>query len=543
MGVKKLFCLLFCLLLIVSVLLISPAMAYDLDDIEWSDSKSASGTLQWGSTLKSGEYTVKVEDFNADGFVSIGIYRGGQLEKKSPVRAGEGFEFRDTEKGDDLRIFLKSVKLNIDEWSGNMVNPTAVVEVYERGLPKMDIVIKTEKDTYDPRTTAYQYIVSTIDIKNKGDAEALDMDMEIDVDGMELADGKLTHRFMSVTEDEVLDTITIKLKIPHYWEETSVNIKVTTSSEDINGDIHEDTKTKTLKIKPVVELVVTKTVTEEIYMDRKAHVSVSVWNNGIYSVSSVKLSNPVTSDLELQDNVASETTLSFTPRETKAKVFEYTLKPTKTGTYTIPAAVAIFTGPDGKQYTFKSDAPKIKIEGPDIVLTKTVSPETVNPGDDVTVKVNVKNQGTRDASVTTAETIPQGAAYVSGDLGFHDVVKKSKSFSYSYIIRVEDIGELRLPETTATFIDFEEFKGEKISNIAIINVLDPTAASDSSSGSSSGSSSSGTSSSGNPVQSGSSSTSYGDNIADDRVQPGFEASLMIIALLCVHLISRRRNRS
>ncbi|MDG6244255.1 MAG: BatD family protein [Methanolobus sp.] len=535
MGNKKLFSL----LLVISVLFVSSATAYTLDDVEWSESKSASGTLQWGNTLKSGEYTVKVEDFNKDGFVSIGVYRAGQLEKKSPLRAGEGFEFRDADKGDDLRVFVKTVKLNIDSWSGNMVDPTAVVEVYERGLPEMDIVIKTDKDTYDPRPNAYQQIVTTIDVKNKGDAEALNMDLEIDVDGMELAEGKLTHRFSSVEKNKAMDTITLKLKIPHYWEETNVNIKVTTNSKDINGEIHEDTKTKTLKIKPAVELIVTKTVTPEIYMDGKAHVSVSIWNNGIYSVSSVKLSNTVTSDLELQDNVGNDVTLSFTPRETKAKVFEYTLKPTKTGTFTIPAAVATFTGPDGKQYTSKSDAPKIKIDGPDIVLSKKLSPDAVNPGDDVTVRVNVKNQGTRDASVTTSDVIPEGAIYVSGDLGFHDVVKKSKAHSYSYVIRVEEIGELRLPETTASFIDFEGFKGEKISNIATVTVLDPS----STSSNPAGSSSSDSSISGNPAQSGSSGVSYEDNIIDDKVQPGFEASLMVIALLSVYLLSRRRERS
>ena len=74
------------------VLLSLPAMAYTLDDIEWSDSAAKSGTLKWGGTLTLDDYTIKVEDFNEDGYVSIGIYRGGVLEKKSPARAGEGFE-------------------------------------------------------------------------------------------------------------------------------------------------------------------------------------------------------------------------------------------------------------------------------------------------------------------------------------------------------------------------------------------------------------------------------------------------------------------
>ncbi|WP_292470934.1 CARDB domain-containing protein [Methanolobus sp.] len=527
---------LICILFIVFILFSSPALAYTLDDIEWSDSKVSSATLKWGSAVKADDYTIKAEDFDSEGFVSIGIYRSGVLLDKSPVQSGNGFEYRDTEKGDDVRVFVKSMNLDIDDWTGNMENPTAVVEVYDRGIPEMDITIKPEKDEYDPRTVAYQYIEASIDIKNKGDAKAYDMDVEIDVDGMELADGKLTYNYISVDEDEVLDTIDIKLEIPHYWEETDVDITVTTKSEDINGDILEDTETETITILPVVELVITKTIAEEIYMDETAHISVSIWNNGIYSLNSVKVSNTVTEDLEVQDSVGNDLTVSFSPKETKAKVFEYTLKPTKTGKYTIPTTTATFKDPDGQTRTFSADTSTIQINGPDIVLTKTVSPESINPGDSTTVKVTVKNQGNRDASVVTTETIPDDVTFVSGDLIFDDVAAKGKSYSYSYVVQLDEIGELKLPETTATFIDMENYKGEKISNTPVITVIDPAAVSETSSSSSS--------SSDNTGQQGSSSdSSYETEYEDDRVEPGFEASFMIIALFAVYFVSRSKDRS
>ncbi|MEZ5334012.1 MAG: BatD family protein [Methanolobus sp.] len=358
---------LFCLLLMILVLFSHTASAYDLDDIEWSDKKTTGKTLHWGDSVKAGDYTVKAEDFDEEGFVSIGIYRDGSLLDKSPVKSGFGFEYRDTEQGDDLRVFVKSMDLDIDEWTGNMEDPTAAIEVYERGIPEMEITIKTEDDEYDPRTVSYQTIETTIDIENTGDAEAYNLDVELDIDGMELADGEMTYNFISVEEDEVLDTIDIKIEIPHYWEEKEVGITVTTKSEDINGDIHEDTETEKITIKPVAELVITKTVSEEIYMDETAHVSVSIWNNGIYSLSSVKVENIVTDDLEMQDSESGSATLSFSPKETKAKVFEYTLKPTKTGKFTIPEATATFTAPDGEIYTFTSDKPKIQVNGPNIV--------------------------------------------------------------------------------------------------------------------------------------------------------------------------------
>jgi conserved repeat domain len=534
MLAKKVFYLSF----IVFILFTSSAMAYTVDDIEWSDSSDASGTLHWGGTLKCDEYTIKVEDFNEGGFVSIGIYRDGQLQKKSPARAGEGFEFRDTEKGDDLRIFVKTVTLNIDEWTGNMEDPTAAIEVYERGIPEMDIVIEPEQDTYDPRTISYPFIIATIAITNEGDAKAYDMDVDIDVDGMELVDGKLSHHLISIDEDEVLDLIEIKLEVPHYWEETDVDITVTTRSEDINGEIHEDVETETITVEPVVELMITKSVTEEIYMDETAHVSISIWNNGIYALSSVSVTNPTTSDLEIQDSVDNEVTLSFTSKETKAKVFEYTLKPTKTGKYSVPAATATFTAPDGKEYTFTSEKPTIQIEGPDIVLTKAVNPSSVNPGDDVTVKVTLKNQGTRDASVHTAETIPEDVVFLSGDLSFDDVAVHGKTYSYSYVIKVNEIGELKLPATTGAFIDFEDYKGEKISNMPVITVLDPSPEPEEST-----SASSSDANTDQQVSTGDKESTYTSDIAGDRVEPGFEASFMILALFGVYFVSRRKDRS
>jgi uncharacterized repeat protein (TIGR01451 family) len=522
------------------VLLSSPVMAYTLDDIEWSDSTAKTGTLKWGGTLTLDDYTIKAEDFNEDGYVSLGIYRDGVLEKKSPARAGEGIEFRDTEKGDDLRILIKTVTLNIDEWTGNMDDPSAAIEIYERGIPEMDIVITTESDEYDPRMSTYRSIIATIDIDNEGDAEAEDLIVEIDTGGMKFLDGEDSYHFTSVEEDEVLDQIEIELEIPEYWDETDVDITVTTKSEDINGEIHEDTETETITIEPVVELIVTKTVTEEIYMDETAHVSVSIWNNGIYSLSSVTLTNPQTSDLEIQDNVESEVTLSIGSKETEAKIFEYTLKPTKTGTFTIPAASATFTDPDGNTHTFKSDTTKMEIDGPDIVLTKTVSPESVSPGDEVTVKVTVKNQGTKDASVTTTETMPENATYVSGDLSFHDVAAHGKSYTYSYILKVEGTGDIKVPETTATFIDLEDYKGEKVSNMPLITVVDPSEVTTESSSSSSSSTSS--SSSGTEQSSSDDNYAYTYEEDTDRVEPGFEASFMMLALFAVYFVSKRRDR-
>ncbi|WP_292463845.1 BatD family protein [Methanolobus sp.] len=527
---------LICLLLSMYLLCL-PALAYTVDDIEWKDGADKTGTLAWGGTLTIDSYVIKAEDFNAEGFVSISISRNNQVKAISPLRVGETLTYRDTDSGNDIKVVVDSVTLNIDSWTGNMKDPKTAVKVYKRAYPKMKIDISTDKDTYDPRYTGSSIITATINIKNEGDAKAYNMDVEIDSCGMEQTSGKIKYSFNDVEEDEVLEPIVVKFKASEYWDQTKIDFKVTTKSKDINNQIHSHDKIKTLTIEPVVELIITKTIAKEIYMDKAVYVSVSVYNKGIYSVSSATVTDSISEYFELQDNTNQETTVSFSQGETKADLFKYTLKPTKTGEITIPATTATFTGPDGKVHTFKSEAPKVKVNGPNIVLTKTISPSSVSPGKEATVTITVHNQGNKDASVTTAESMPSSVSFVSGNLEFKEVMKGGKSATYSYVIRTKETGEVKMPATTATFIDMEGFKGERISNMPVLSVVDPeeqtsASLSDNSQSDTPSSTSGSSSSTDNTVT----------NSDDTRVQPGFEGSLMIFILICVFAVIKRREQ-
>lgn len=517
------------------MLLCLPALAYTADDIEWVDSATKSGTLGWGTTLVVDSYVIKAEDFNKDGFVSISISSNNQVKSISPLRVGESLTYRDTANGNDIRVVVDSTELKTDEWTGNLKDPKASISVYKRAYPKMKIEITTDKDTYDPRLSGSSIVTATINIKNEGDAKAFNMDVEIDSCGMVQTSGKMKYSYKDVEEDEILEPIVVKFKVSEYWDQTKIDFKVTTKSKDINNQIHTDEGKKTLTIEPVVELIITKSIPKEIYMDKSAYVTVSVYNKGLYSVSSATITDVLNEYFELQDNANLETTISLAPGETKADLLKYTMKPVKAGKTTPPATTATFTGPDGKVRTFKSITSEVTVNGPNIVLTKTISPSSVSPGKEATVSVTVHNQGNKDASVTTSESLPAGVSFVSGDLQFKEVMNGGKSATYSYVIRTKEAGEIRLPATTATFIDMEGFKGERVSNMPILSVVDPeTQGSASLSDSSQGSSSSGTS--------GSTPSMDSTGNSDDRVQPGFEASLMLFILGCAFAVIRRREK-
>lgn len=513
------------------------ASAYTLDDVEWKSTETA--TLHWGDDVENGEatddsydtYVIKAEDFASDGFVSLSLSKDGQIEDIASLAFPDSWEYRDEENGQDIKIVVKELKTNIDQWTGNMEDPTVTIEIYRRGVPEFDIDIETEKDEYDPKLqNDPREVITTITVKNDGYAEAKDVEVIIDSAEMELTDGEGKNSITRLAISEVTEPIVVSFEVPHLWEETELDINVTVRAKDINGDLHEDSGEKTITVLPKAELILTKSIAEEVYMDETAYVTVAVRNYGIYSMNSVTITDTVLSSMELKDSITLEKTVSFKPGET-IEVFSYSLKPIKPGSYTSPKTIATFEASDGETYTYESDDPEITINGPYIVLTQSVNKTKVEPGTEVKVTVSAKNEGNRDASTRASSTdFPEGATFVSGDTSVDKVLSTGESGSYSYVLKMNDVGTFKLSPATATFIDMENYKGEKISNMPEITVEIPEPEQ---SGTSSSTSTS------NPSNDGS--TQSGAESNEEVVEPGFESIFAITALAGVYLAIRRRQ--
>ena len=534
-------------LLVVSALLISlcllpfTASAYSIDDVEWKSTTSS--TLHWGDTMTVGadsdKYVIKAEDFTKDGYVHISLTRNNEVKDFSFIRVGQSFEYRDETDGQDIKVYAKKVTSNIDEWTGNMEDPSAEIEIYRRGLPEFDITISTDKDTYDPKTmSSHQEITAVFSVKNTGSAQGKDIELTIEPEGLEIVDGKLKHDIYSLEKGEVAEAITVKFKVPHLWEETKMDINAIVEAKDINNDLYEDSESKTITIEPKVEFILTKSMTKDIYMDETAHVLVSVRNSGNYNVNSVTIRDSIINGVELKDSITLEKTLSFAPGETK-EVFSYSLKPLKEGTFTAPKATASFVASNDKEYTYESNGPKLTINGPDIVITQTLDKSTIQPGDEVKVTVTTKNEGNRDASTRVTSTqFPEGATFISGDTILDKVLGKDQSSSYTYILKMNELGIFKIPPATATFIDMEGFKGEKISNMPSITVEIPPEIEEAET--------SGTSDADSGLETpGITSGDNNENTQnadenEEKVQPGFESLFAIVAIAGVYLL-RRRN--
>ncbi|NPE30572.1 DUF11 domain-containing protein [Methanococcoides sp. SA1] len=536
-------------LLVVSALLIFlcllplTASAYSIDDVEWES--TATSTLHWGDTMTSGEgsdrYIIKAEDFTKDGYVHISLTRNNEVKDFSFIKFPQSFEYRDEADGQDIKVHAKKVTVNIDEWTGNMVDPIAEIEISRRGLPEFDITISTDKDTYDPKTmSSNQVITATFSVKNTGSAQGKNIELTIEPEGLEIVDGKLKHDLYSLEKGEASEPITVKFKVPHPWEETKLDINARVEAKDINNDPYEDSESKTITIEPKVKFILTKSMTKEIYMDETAHVLVSVRNSGNYNVNSVTIRDSTTEGVELKDSITLEKTLSFAPGETK-EVFSYSLKPLKEGTFTAPKATASFVASNDKEYTYESNAPQVTINGPDIVITQTLDKSTVQPGNEVKVTVTAKNEGNRDASTRVTSTqFPEGATFISGDTILDMILGADQSSSYTYILKMNELDKFKIPAATATFIDMEGFKGEKISNMPSITVENPPEVEETNPSITSTISDTAGTWADSHTSSGESFVNNLEQTTEEKVQPGFGSLFAIASIASVYLL-RRKN--
>jgi len=518
------------------------ASAYTLDDVEW-DASIDSATLHWGDSVEDNGYTITAEDFQKDGHVYISISKNGQTVKHGALLVGDNLEYRDTEEGKDIRVHVNKVEVNIDEWTGNMEDPTAEIKVYRRGEPEFDISIDTDQDEYDPGITSETEMEVTLQIKNDGSAKAEDVQLTVDPAGMDVVEGDLTKTISSLEIDESTEEYKLTLKVPHLWEETDLDIVATVRGYDINGDLHESEEIKTVTIAPKVELVITKSMPEKIYMDETARVSVSIRNNGIYDVSDIVVVEELFDHMELLDDLNLKKKLSLQAGET-IKIFEYSLKPTKSGEFKAPATIASFKAPNGKTYEYESNEPEIEINGPVISVTQSTDSLTVRPSDEVKVSVKVSNKGNRDASVNAASEIPEDVTFVSGETGLNQVIPKGESKSYSYIIRAGNDGNFTVPAVKASFIDMENYKGKRVSNTLQFNVTNistqdvATDTSNKADSQASGDDGDDNSIFSNEGSNGGSGT--GENNENTKAQPGFGALMAIFVLAGIYLFVIKR---
>ncbi|WP_292487688.1 hypothetical protein [Methanohalobium sp.] len=512
----------------------SSATAYTLDDVNWVNKKT--NTLHWGDSTNYNDYVITAKDFDykesGKKYVSIEITKNGERKKLGALTVGESLSYRDKSGGDDVRVYIKKIKTNVNDWTGNMEDPKAKIQIQKRGLPNLKIHINTEKDTYDPKKSSNpSKITAELKVENKGNAEIDDVELNIDTGGFELVEGELNHKIESIEKGKTSQTFTVKLDVPLLWDKKSFDISADANGYDTNNDNFSDTESKSITIKKKWNLIVTKTVTDEIYMTDTAYVLVNVRNDGLCELNNINVNNPVTDKLELGNNITRNKTISLEPDETTKKLYSYSLQPLEPGKYKLPTASASFKAPNSKKYETTSDIPQIKINGPYLVFNKIVNTTGIVPGGNAKITVEIKNTGNKNTHVNVSDTdLPSNVEFVKGARHFKDVVKSGNSKSFSYTVKFNNEGHVKLPAATLTFIDMDGYSGKKTSNRPEmwVNTSANSEKQTDNSGSSGGSTSG--------------STNQKKDESEPVKQPGFTGLLTIGMFTCVYFLYRKQSK-
>lgn len=446
------------------------------NDTEWVE-KQGAVKLYWGDSVTVNDYVIKAEDFsNTSVFISIS--KGGDKLMTFPL--SEGMEM---ECDDEIKVSAQKIDPNYEIITENgkefarkgSSNPYAEMIIYERGEPELEITVETNKGTYDSKSSGDNKIDVTIKVANKGDAEAKNTVLTIDTAGLEILDGKAEYRNAELSKSEALKPINLTLKTPAPWDDTNFNISANITYKDIIDKKFENGGSKTVTVLQKWALIVLKGFPEERNMGETIPVSITVRNKGLCDINNIVINDSIVSGMHLQENKTLNKTFSLKPGQKAEKILEYSLVPEKSGEFTLPLCVAVFTLPNGQHKEVGSNnSGTVKINEPDVIVTKTVDKKQLNIGETLKVVIAAQNNRKVYLNVRVNDTLPPGTKLVSGETSSKQILKSDGgSMSINYTLQMNTEGEIKLPACKANFTDVAKNSAEVSSETPIVLVVTP----------------------------------------------------------------------
>ena len=446
--------------------------AFAAEEIQWVEKQSGT-KLYWGDSITVDGYEIKAEDFSED-MVFLSISKNGETLKTSPLSSGMDLTYDDKIKAyaQNVNPNYETITKDGEEFRTQNKNPYAELNIFLRGEPHLDIKVETRKDSYNPKNSGENKIDVSVNIKNDGEAKAENLVLTIDPAGMELLNGKSLYKFDRLLKGENLGPVDFVLKSPAPWEDKDYQITAKIKCTDIKNKEYEYSGSKIIKIEKKWGLVVSKSFPKECHMGKPVHVSLDIRNQGLCDINEILLKDSLSPDMNLQEETEMEKKISLKAGEKAERVLKYTLIPNAPGEFILPKATATFILPDGQaQEASSGDSKTITIYGPNIMITKTVDKQQLNPGDELNVTVTAQNSGNVNANVTLNDLIPPEAELIGGITNFRQVLANGGgSRTITYTLKMKEKGEILLPPCIARFIDLERYSGETASNSPIVYV-------------------------------------------------------------------------
>ncbi|CAG0976412.1 MAG: hypothetical protein OIN86_07790 [Candidatus Methanoperedens sp.] len=481
-------CIALIILLCVSI---SPASSFSTGDIEWAS--AVTGTLYKGNSLANGEYTVKAvelaspvqgyKNFNGDivpetpvePSVLLDIYKNGVFVREIVMSLQSGAYI-----DPDYEVMISATGFtakNSRDWVYEYYNPWASISISLRGKPKLELTLTTDKTAYTSNSD--QIITATITIKNSGDAFAENIDVNLVIGDLKLRGGdirELHHYYTRMNKGESQSFATLLL-VPGLIDQKSYNLSMNAKGNDLKGLDYNTATSLSITVSPAQNyFIMSKSVKDRMYLKNSAAVMITVSNGGIYDINNIHINDRMNENFDVKSDTPLQWDITLLkPGEDWRTT--YSIKPLEASLsgFIIPLAVANFTV-NNKPYTASSQAITLVVNGPKIILNKTVSKPVINISERVTVTVTLKNVGDIGTRFELIDSLPDGVNLVEGSTSLSNWLDPNTVQGFSYNISMDTEGKFELPAAILNYTNVE-YRGTtrevKSSDKPEITVVDP----------------------------------------------------------------------
>ena len=484
--------------LVIAIWLIGAVSAetFSPNEIEWS--AAVTGTLYKDGTLTSGDYMVKAVQFpsavqgrqdiyknwlpetEVDPMVYLEIYKKGVLIKEIIMTPASG-SYIDTDY--EAKIYATTfMSRSAKEWIYQFYNPWATVAIEIRAKPSLQVTVTTDKSAYT--SSDDRVMTATVTVTNSGNAVAKNVDINLNTGELKLEDGRTEqlHRNYLRMEKGTSQSFSVLLSVPAVINQKSYSLKADAIGYDVKSLEYKASTSAPITVsqKPAEppRVTISKSIKENIYLKDTAYVKLTVANGGTYDVYNIKVKDSMNDNFELKMN---DTLQWILPPLKPGQEWStsYPMKPliASPGGISIPAATVQFAY-NNISSSASSQSTTVIVNGPKIVLSKTINKARVNITEDITVTVSISNVGNIGTKAEVKDSLPEGVSLVSGQTSLASTfLENNKPKGFSYIIRMDTEGDIKLPAALAYYTDIEwrgTMHAVKSSEMPNITVIDPS---------------------------------------------------------------------
>ncbi len=535
------------------------AVAPRPEDAKWW-APATSATLYKGNTLTSGDYMVKAVQFptgvpgvtdingnivpedDVDPMVYLEIYKNGVLLKEI-ILTTQGGPYIDPDN--DVKISATGfLARTAKEWVLEFYKPWATISIQLRAKPKMDVTVTTvEKTAYTSNSDII--ITARVTIKNSGNGYAKNIEASFNIGELQLRGGdtgqlRQVYYEMDAGTSQTYDVI---LLVPDLIDEKSYNLSAKVKYQDVKDLSYDSAGSVPVKISPKQNYFgISKAVRKRIYLQDITIVTITVANGGMYDIKNIQITDNLSENFELKSPAAFNWDISLLKPGQEWNT-QYSIKPLEANIngFIIPVSSATFIV-NGKNYSASSKATTMVVNGPKIILNKTVSKSIVNISEEVTVTVSIKNAGDIGSKIEVKDDLPERVSLVSGMTSMENYSEPGTPLGFSYIIRMNNEGEYQLPAAITNYTDVKyrgTTRGVKSSDRLNITVVDPAKVTPTQGASSGTNGNSNLSGNSLPGVTGRTSPENPEDPTPTPIAPGFDAVLAAMVMIFVIAIRSR----